>query len=114
MTRKKQVKKIKQPALEVARDEVGTMVEMLNSLKVHPGWLFLKKILDENVFTQEKKILNDLYEKGLKYSEEDLEKQVRRIYIDLANFPEREIRRLTGADPQDEDYDPYFKDAKDL
>ena len=82
------------------------------SLKDNPGWQIIRKILDENVFEQERKILNTLFEKDLKYSDEDLEKQMRRVYIDLRELPDKEIKRLSGNEVNDEEYDPYYKKIK--
>lgn len=95
------------PDNEEVDDE--TIISCLQALKEHPGWKIIKKILDTNVFEQEKKILNDLFEKDLKYNDEDLEKQIRRVYISIRDLPDREIERLSGGKIEEENYDPYFQ-----
>lgn len=109
MPRKKKIVEVahKKPKIEIADED--TIVPALKALNDHPGWQIIKKILEENIYQQEKKILNTLYDKEVKYSEEDLEKQIRRVYIDIAALPDREIARLSGNERVEEDYDPYHK-----
>lgn len=109
MPRKKKIVEVahKEPKIEIT-DE-GTIIPALKALKNHPGWQIIKNVLEENIYQQEKKILNTLYDKEVKYSEEDLEKQIRRVYIDIAALPDREIARLSGNERVEEEYDPYHK-----
>jgi hypothetical protein len=110
---KKSVKKVEEAPIVIDENsgeiDDGTIIAALQSLKEHPGWKIIKKILDENVFQQEKKILNDIFEKDLKYNDEDLEKQIRRVYISIAKLPDNEIDRLTGKEVPEDEYDPYYK-----
>lgn len=109
MPRKKKITELPHAEPKAELLDEDTMVPALKALKDHPGWQLVKRILEENIYQQEKKILNDLYDKALKYSDEDLEKQIRRVYIDIAGLPDREIARLSGNDRIEEDYDPYHK-----
>jgi hypothetical protein len=107
--RKKKTVEVKHDKPKGDPIDEGTIVPALRALNDHPGWQIIKKILEENIYQQEKKILNTLYNKEIKYSEEDVEKQIRRIYIDIAAMPDREIARLSGNERVEEDYDPYHK-----
>ena len=111
---KKKLKEIDKVDSEMDGSEVAMTIDALKTLQEHPGWKFIKKILDENVFNQERKILNDLYKKDLIYNEEDLEKQIRRIYIDIRDLPEKEINRMSGSETEEEEYDPYYKKAREI
>lgn len=117
-TRKKPVKKAvkkEEKPIELAPIEEmddSAIISALRSLQDHPGWRIVKRIIDENIFEQERKILNEIFEKEPKYNDEDMEKNARRIYISIGSLPDREIKRLTGNEAAEEDYDPYYKKLK--
>lgn len=116
-TTKKEIKKVvrhKPFDLTVNRPEqVGEMVDALQSLEQDRGWLLLKQIFEGNIATLEaailRKISPDDGKTTLKEEECDRLRDKLAYLEELLAKPQQLIKKFTAKQPEMPDYDPYHK-----
>lgn len=80
-------------------------IAQFKSLILHPGWLLLVEVLDENIELVKNQILNGIEGE----SKEDIDRLRDRVrgYINLRNSPDILIRRLETVTDGNIQMDPY-------
>lgn len=83
------------------------------------GWQIIREVMQGNVATLNEMILNKTIDgkpESTEISDQDVDqlRYKRGFMIDLMNTPENYIEKLQDKGIEPEEFDPYFKDAKEI
>lgn len=91
----------------------------LQVMQATAGWAIMVQIIDKQLLILNDMIINKTHngrEDGTAITDADVDelRHKRGYLIDLRDTPQRYIETLQSTDIQPEEFDPYFKDAKEI